>query len=197
MPVSAGEIWQLSLIHDTYWHRNVYIPQGEAGGEFFFHAEHSMLAVGQSRGSRCNIYVFYQPTKPSLLAKSVLLPFNLSSWNMCHLGESQPSAEEKCFYFEIPVWINHELFLMSMPEMCWISSAHLLLLHYYLSLRWSLVHYSLCYCLLSVLKWITIRTYSVMWPVTCWICAQKHPLAAVRHWTLVLSDIFFLFGPVM
>lgn len=30
--VSAGEIWQLSLIHDTYWNQDVYVPWGEAGG---------------------------------------------------------------------------------------------------------------------------------------------------------------------
>lgn len=32
MPLSAGEIWQLSLIHDTFWHRNVYIPRGRREG---------------------------------------------------------------------------------------------------------------------------------------------------------------------
>lgn len=33
MLLSAGEIWQLSVIHDAYWHRNVYIPR--ARGKMF------------------------------------------------------------------------------------------------------------------------------------------------------------------
>lgn len=36
-----------------------------------------------------------------------------------YLSFLQPSAEEKCLYFEIPAWINHEFCLMSMPDMCW------------------------------------------------------------------------------
>lgn len=83
--VSAGEIWQLSLIHDAYWNQDVYVPWGEAGGGklTFFHAEDLTQAAGRSRGNRCNIYVFYPPSKPSLSGKPVALPFTLSSWNTC------------------------------------------------------------------------------------------------------------------
>lgn len=81
--VSAGEIWQLSLIHDTYWNQDVYVPWGEAGGGklTFFHAEDLTQAAGWSRGNRCNISVFYPPNKPSLSGKPVDLPFTLSSWD--------------------------------------------------------------------------------------------------------------------
>lgn len=42
MPLPAGEIWKLCVIHDTFWHRNVYIPWRSWEGEKCFHVENLM-----------------------------------------------------------------------------------------------------------------------------------------------------------
>lgn len=156
MPLSAGEIWQLSLIHDTFWHRNVYIPRGRREGRNVSMRKIwcRLQASPPARGATftCSTY----QKKCPFSVKPVLLPFNLSSWKTCPLGEWQPSGEEKCFYFGT-LEISHEFLLMNMPGMGWESSAQLPLMCYYLSLRWCLMHNSLSYCLLSMLTRIRIK----------------------------------------
>lgn len=151
MPLPAGEIWQLFVIHDTYWHRNVYIPWGRREGKnvsmlkIWCRLQASPTAMGAT--FMCST----DQTKHPFLVK----PFNLSSWNTCPLGESQLSGEEKCFYFGI-LEINHDFLLMITPSMSWETSAQLPLMCFYLSLRWSLMNNSLSRCLLSMLTWIRI-----------------------------------------
>lgn len=125
LPLSAGEIWQLSVIHDAYWHRIVYIPRGRWEGKKCFQCWRSdtgcrpvETAIGAA--FPCSTY----RTKYLFLSKPPLLPFNLSSWSTCPWGESQPSGEEKCCGI---LEINHRLLLMNMPGMGWEASAQLFL----------------------------------------------------------------------
>lgn len=67
----------------------------------FFLIADLMKAAGYSNGNMYNIYVFYPPKKMSLLVKPAVLPFYFSSSRTSPFRESQPSAVEKCLYFEI------------------------------------------------------------------------------------------------
>lgn len=99
--MSAGEIWQLSLIHDTYWNQNVYIPRGEAGrGKLtFFRAEDLTQAAGRRPVQRQQVqHLRVLPTQQTI-------SFRKTGGSSLHLVKLeylcflQPSGEEKMLLF--------------------------------------------------------------------------------------------------
>lgn len=91
------------LRYTTHVGVRMFTIPGAGGREktTFFLVADLMRAAGYSNGNMYNIHVFYLPKKMSLLVKPAVLPFYFSSSRTSPLRDSQHSAVEKCFYFEI------------------------------------------------------------------------------------------------